>query len=216
MYDKIKELKEKRFVAVKLQEPKIASKRDMVGKTKFAIVLRYRGWSVSFDKDRDEYSIMDMVDFIETQVLAKPHGKAAIANDEDGESDHEDDDEFEGETTGSDGLETIESDGKKRPPTGKPIGKPGKVQLTNPTQVASTSTTLYVASTQPRNNNNQGNLDTSSTPLSRTTIATVEKTNTKKRPHNASSSQELSSMSLDELGAVVLKTKLRLKKFKKA
>ena len=33
----------------------------MVGETKFAVVLRCRGWSISFDTDRDEYSIMDLV-----------------------------------------------------------------------------------------------------------------------------------------------------------
>ncbi|KAJ8422000.1 hypothetical protein Cgig2_020464 [Carnegiea gigantea] len=34
---------------------------DMVGDTKFVVVIRYRGWSISLDRDRDEYSIMDLV-----------------------------------------------------------------------------------------------------------------------------------------------------------
>ncbi|KAJ8425588.1 hypothetical protein Cgig2_011791 [Carnegiea gigantea] len=34
---------------------------DMVGETKFVVVRRYRGWSASLDRDRDEYNIMDSV-----------------------------------------------------------------------------------------------------------------------------------------------------------
>ena len=33
----------------------------MVGETKFVVVLKYRGLSVSLDRDRDEHSIMDLV-----------------------------------------------------------------------------------------------------------------------------------------------------------
>ncbi|KAJ8450654.1 hypothetical protein Cgig2_021126 [Carnegiea gigantea] len=33
----------------------------MVGETKFTVVLSCRGWSISLDTDRDEYSIMDLV-----------------------------------------------------------------------------------------------------------------------------------------------------------
>ena len=34
---------------------------DTVGDTKFVVVIRYREWSMSLDRDRDEYSIMDLV-----------------------------------------------------------------------------------------------------------------------------------------------------------
>ena len=34
---------------------------DMVGETKFVVVRRYRGWSASLDRDKDEDNIMDSV-----------------------------------------------------------------------------------------------------------------------------------------------------------
>ena len=33
----------------------------MVGDTKFDVLIRYRGWSISLDRDTEEYSIMDFV-----------------------------------------------------------------------------------------------------------------------------------------------------------
>lgn len=68
-------------------------------------------------------------------------------------------------------------------------------------------TTTKVASTEPSKNNNQGNLDTSSTPLSRITTTTAKKPTTKKRSQNASSLEYLSHMSLDELRVAVFEAK---------
>ena len=32
-----------------------------MGNTKFVVALRYKGWLTSFDRDRDEYNIMELV-----------------------------------------------------------------------------------------------------------------------------------------------------------
>ncbi|KAJ8431191.1 hypothetical protein Cgig2_010223 [Carnegiea gigantea] len=69
------------------------------------------------DDPTDDFwdQIMGKIDESQLQsTLVKPHKKDVMVNDEDGESKDEDDDQFEGKSIGSDGLENIESDGLEK------------------------------------------------------------------------------------------------------
>ncbi|KAJ8438945.1 hypothetical protein Cgig2_012840 [Carnegiea gigantea] len=215
-------------------------------------------------------------DLTEAQVRSDGYGKDVMVSDEDGESD----DEFEGESSGSEGLEGTESDGsgviaalrdifpvarrriylvhfmrnfkklhsapklslllsraakayllvnhkkfieclQKESPVAytwtmeEPIEhwyrhtfetttKDDCTSMNAPSPQLPRRSPRKVASTEPSKNKKQGNFESSSTPLSRITIATTKKPTIKRRPQNASSSQDLSCMSLDELRAAVL------------
>ncbi|KAJ8429437.1 hypothetical protein Cgig2_021089 [Carnegiea gigantea] len=107
-------------------------------------------------------------DLIETQAIAKPHGKNSMVNEEDGESDDEDNDEFEGESTDSDSLESSDSYG---------VGVIAASKDIFPTARRTICLVHF----------SHDNLDTASTPLSRTISTSAKKTIAKKMPHNEKS-----------------------------
>ncbi|KAJ8444387.1 hypothetical protein Cgig2_026591 [Carnegiea gigantea] len=96
-------MKTKRFVDTKLQELKIDFKVGLKGQPDLSDV---EGYGLFLPPPYPP-----KVDFIETQAKEKPQRKNIMINDEDRKSDEEDDDEFEGESTGSDRLKNTDSNG---------------------------------------------------------------------------------------------------------